>query len=90
MHVLTLNAGSSSIKFAIYKQTPALQRLLHGQVERIGTADAAIEAHRLRSTVGAERPPEMQPELQTERYALPSGGFETAAAALVSWLQAQP
>ena len=35
--VLTVNAGSSSIKFAFYEARPTLTSSLHGQLDRIGT-----------------------------------------------------
>ncbi len=35
--VLTLNAGSSSIKFALFRSAPGLSLLSHGQIEGIGT-----------------------------------------------------
>jgi acetate kinase len=46
--ILTINAGSSSIKFALFEQGAALRRLDKGSIERIGLADgpdqqAAIE-----------------------------------------------
>ncbi|MFA5353689.1 MAG: hypothetical protein WC291_05625, partial [Thermodesulfovibrionales bacterium] len=34
--VLTINGGSSSIKFALYQGAEAPERLLHGKVDRIG------------------------------------------------------
>jgi acetate kinase len=34
--VLTINGGSSSIKFAVYETRPTLTRSLHGQLDRIG------------------------------------------------------
>jgi acetate kinase len=34
--ILTINSGSSSIRFALYAVTEALERVLHGKVERIG------------------------------------------------------
>jgi len=34
--VLTLNGGSSSIKFALYQVDHPLQRGLHGKIDRIG------------------------------------------------------
>ena len=43
MNILTLNAGSSSIKFALFRQDPARQRLLRGQVDRIGSTDTATD-----------------------------------------------
>ena len=36
--ILTLNAGSSSIKAALYDSTDALHEVAHGQVEDVGTA----------------------------------------------------
>jgi acetate kinase len=36
--ILTINGGSSSIKFAIYQEGEILQRSLYGQVDRIGLA----------------------------------------------------
>jgi acetate kinase len=35
-HILTVNGGSSSIKFALFEATDPLQRILEGAVERIG------------------------------------------------------
>ncbi|MEO8546609.1 MAG: hypothetical protein ABI434_23690 [Burkholderiaceae bacterium] len=43
MNILTLNAGSSSSKFALYREDPARRRLLRGQVDRIGSTDTAID-----------------------------------------------
>jgi len=37
--ILTINAGSSSIKFALFEQGAALRRLERGSIERIGLAD---------------------------------------------------
>ena len=41
--VLTLNSGSSSLKFAIYEMAQEERRLLTGKVERIGLPGARIE-----------------------------------------------
>ena len=40
--VLAINGGSSSIKFALYTIDDALQRRLHGKVERIGLRDTTL------------------------------------------------
>ncbi len=40
--ILTINGGSSSIKFAIFEIGRALQRILGGELERIGTPQAAL------------------------------------------------
>ncbi|MGC8990831.1 MAG: hypothetical protein ACP5MD_11985, partial [Verrucomicrobiia bacterium] len=38
--ILTVNGGSSSIKFALFDAGSALQRRLTGRIERIGLPDA--------------------------------------------------
>jgi acetate kinase len=40
--VLTINGGSSSIKFALFEVAPALRRILEGGIERIGLPKAAF------------------------------------------------
>ena len=40
--VLTINGGSSSIKFALYRVAKSLQRGLHGTVDRIGLAGTQL------------------------------------------------
>jgi len=40
--VLTINGGSSSIKFALFDTTPTLRRILAGTIERIGLPDAVF------------------------------------------------
>ena len=42
--ILTINGGSSSIKFAIFEIDPILQRVLDGQMERIGLPGATFAA----------------------------------------------
>ncbi|MDQ6679590.1 MAG: acetate/propionate family kinase [Pseudomonadota bacterium] len=82
INILTLNAGSSSIKFALYREDPPLRRLLRGQVDRIGHADAAIDLEGSDSTAGSG------PGSAAQRVAADS--VDTAAAALLSWLEARP
>jgi acetate kinase len=43
-HVLTINSGSSSIKFAVYDVAASPRRTANGQVERIGLLDARFRA----------------------------------------------
>ena len=45
--LLTLNAGSSSLKFSLYKAQPELSMLAHGQVEGLG------DSPRLQAELGA-------------------------------------
>ncbi|MEO2089475.1 MAG: acetate/propionate family kinase [Gemmataceae bacterium] len=70
--VLTLNGGSSSIKFALFDAENPLRRTLAGAVERIGFADAFLRAG------GPDRP--------DERRSLPASDPAQAAIGLVDWL----
>src|ERR1035437_8512305 len=40
--ILTINGGSSSIKFALYENNKPLVRLLHGNIDRIGLKDSSL------------------------------------------------
>ena len=40
--VLTINGGSSSIKFALYQNNKSSNRLLHGNMDRIGLPDSKL------------------------------------------------
>jgi acetate kinase len=42
--ILTINGGSSSIKFALFEAGDALRRILAGAVERIGMPEASFHA----------------------------------------------
>ena len=44
--ILTMNGGSSSIKFALFSSTPPLQRLFGGELERIGMPGTLLKATR--------------------------------------------
>jgi acetate kinase len=41
-HILTINGGSSSIKFALFEAGAPLRRILEGGVERVGLPDAIL------------------------------------------------
>ena len=41
-HVLVMNGGSSSIKFAVYRMSDPPQRWLHGKVDRIGLSGTTM------------------------------------------------
>src|SRR5258706_9494977 len=73
--VLTINGGSSSIKFAAYRAGAEPQRLLVGKIERIGGGDTVLIA-------GAEgKPPRRQPIGAIDHGA--------AARAMIDWLRPQ-
>ncbi|MGA9130871.1 MAG: hypothetical protein WB384_02605, partial [Candidatus Sulfotelmatobacter sp.] len=40
--ILTINGGSSSIKFALFEAGDSLRRILEGGIERIGLPEASL------------------------------------------------
>jgi acetate kinase len=76
-HVLTINGGSSSIRFAVFEAGQPLRRVLQGTLERIGSKDSALTVDD-----GAGAAP--------RRIEAAVGKTETAAGFLLNWLQAQP
>ncbi len=75
--VLTINGGSSSIRFAVYEIDDSLRLQLAGKIDRIGQRGTTL------SVYGAAGAP-----LATRRLA--SGDHRAAAGALLDWLAAQP
>ena len=71
--VLTINGGSSSIKFALFEQVEPPKRSLTGEVERIGLANTVIGAK------GANAP-------FTWDEPLEAANLEQAGGQLVDWL----
>jgi acetate kinase len=71
--VLTINGGSSSIKFALYAPSPSPRRLLSGELERIGLGDAVLRAK------GTDAKPEQQP--------INAPDHARAVAGLIHWLE---
>jgi acetate kinase len=74
--ILTVNGGSSSIKFALYEVDARLNKLLAGQVENIGQNNTAL---RFKS-------PENQ---QQHKIDIKSDNYESAANQLIDWLEKQ-
>jgi acetate kinase len=74
--ILTINAGSSSIKFAIFDGAESLQRRLYGQIDRIGSDSAQLTFNDL----GRHRQ-------DSQRVPLSNRG--SAANILIDWLMAQ-
>ena len=73
--ILAINAGSSSIKFALYPAAEPLTRSLHGKVDRIGSPSATLTF-----TGGAPK---------QDKLALAAVDAKTAANLLVDWLEKQ-
>jgi acetate kinase len=76
-HILTINAGSSSIKFALYAAVKPLKRGLYGTVDRIGLSGTNMTFH------DASGNP--QPGIQ-----LTAADHKSAANSLLDWLETMP
>ena len=74
--VLTINGGSSSIRFAVYATGKAQPCLLHGKVDRIGLSGTNLSVH------ASDGKPEV-----TRRLA--AADHNTAVKFLLDWLEAQ-
>ena len=72
--VLAVNAGSSSIKFALYDTTEPLRRHAHGQIERIGLPDTVLSVD---DSTGA----------RIQSHAVDAPDHSSAAGALMEWLE---
>ena len=75
--MLTINAGSSSIRFAFYGSGSEPAKLEHGKIERIGESGAVFEV-----SAGPGKEP--------ESVALEAGSFRAAVESLLKWLESQP
>ncbi len=74
--VLTINGGSSSIKFALYQTGDSLQKLLYGEIEKIGTKSPLLHfTNSLTDEKGS--------------VALKFENEEAISAFLIDWLQHQ-
>ncbi len=78
-YLLTLNGGSSSIKFALYSAGESPERALSGQIERIGLADAFLSAKGTPS-------PSPLPQGGEGRQAIAARDHEQAGEHLMNWL----
>jgi hypothetical protein len=75
--LLTINGGSSSIRFALYEAGEALERRLHGKIDRIGLSGTNL-------TVGDSAG---KPEVPRR---LAAADHRTAVEVLLDRLDAQP
>ena len=74
--ILTINGGSSSIKFALYEAVNPLKRGLYGTVDRIG-----LSGTNLMFTEPTKKKP--------QRHKLAAGDHKSAANSLIDWLEKQ-
>jgi acetate kinase len=75
--ILTINGGSSSIKFALYAAVKPLKRGLYGTVDRIGLSGTNLTFH------DADGKPQVSRELTAADH-------KSAANSLLDWLEIQP
>ncbi len=54
--ILTINGGSSSIKFALFEAGDSLRRILEGGIERIGLPEATLRVKGLDQADNFSRP----------------------------------
>ncbi len=73
-HILTVNGGSSSIKFAVFEADGALHRLLDGKIERIGMPAAHLSAKGRQQSDNVSQP-------------VKAPDHHAAVGVLVDWLQ---
>jgi acetate kinase len=74
--ILTINGGSSSIKFALYEAVTPLKRGLHGTVDRIGLSGTNLTFHNADVKPSASRK-------------LTAADHNSAANSLIDWLEKQ-
>lgn len=77
--VLTINGGSSSIRFAFYDTGDASTKLLDGKIDRIGMSDTTMTVRELHHA-GAP----------STRTVIDAADHRSAAAILVEWLASHP
>jgi acetate kinase len=75
--ILTINGGSSSIKFALYAAVKPLKRGLYGTVDRIGLSGTNLTFHEADGKPQASRK-------------LIAADHKSAANSLLDWLETQP
>jgi acetate kinase len=73
-HILTVNGGSSSIKFALFDAADSLQRILDGKIERIGTPSAHMSA-------------KGRDQADNFSHAVPAPDHNAAVNVLMDWLE---
>jgi len=76
-NILTINGGSSSIKFALYAAVEPLKRGLYGTVDRIGLSGTNLTFH------DADGKPQASCKLTAADH-------KSAANSLLDWLESQP
>ena len=76
-HILTINGGSSSIKFALYEAVKPLKRGLHGTVDRIGLSGTNLTFN------------DADEDNAASSRKLAAADHKSAANSLIDWLEKQ-
>jgi len=74
--ILTINGGSSSIRFAIYQGEKQLELRLHGKVDRIGLTNTKLTFR-------------TAPDAWEDSLKLPTSDHQSAVKFLIDWLEKQ-
>jgi acetate kinase len=77
-NVLTINGGSSSIRFAIFEASQPPKRLLQGKMERVGSGHASLTV----DDAGGAAPTHIKAEIKEK----PAAAIDF----LLDWLESQP
>ncbi|HXB93173.1 MAG TPA: hypothetical protein VNU72_12825, partial [Puia sp.] len=89
--ILTINGGSSSIKFAIYETGTSPKRTLHGKIDRIALPDCYLTFTDIHShpQPGCPEPGETD---SGDKTSLPvkAANLEEAGSFLADWLEKRP
>ena len=75
-YILTINGGSSSIKFTLYKIGEPLEQILHGTIDRIGLSGTNLTFKDLTGT-------------QHDNRSIAAADHKSAANFLIDWLEKQ-
>jgi acetate kinase len=74
--ILTVNGGSSSIKFALFNAGVKLERILEGAIERIGLADSVFRVKGVNQVDNFSKP-------------IPAQDHATAVSVLMDWIESR-
>jgi len=88
-NILTINGGSSSIRFAIFDAGRPPQRMLQGKVERIGSGDASLTVERGRDAEPAGNAGR-RADNGPMRIAIDTKSPGSSCGFLMDWLESQP
>jgi acetate kinase len=72
--ILTINGGSSSIKFALYEECETLERRLDGKVDRIGLSGTTLTFHDRAANQSGQVP-------------MAAADHQSAATAFIDWME---